>query len=137
MPMQASLSPSTMSKSRRFTAGSWAVLAVALAFAALTGTFIWMQVTGPFDGAMLKSLASAGESSGVRVVPLRERAEGLRAGDLLLAIEGRTVESWAEDLVSRPAPSPDWKIGETLGRSPFGRSLRACPERSRRGVPQI
>ncbi|MBI2873352.1 MAG: hypothetical protein HYY00_09230 [Chloroflexi bacterium] len=48
------------------------------------------------------------------VTLLGEQTEGLRSGDLVIAVEGRSMESWAQAVFSLREPRPGWKAGQTV-----------------------
>src|SRR3990172_6051841 len=68
------------------------VLLVGLAALALTGAFIWLRATGPSDGARLEPGRPAWRPQGVLLTPFENEPGGLREGDLLVAVDGRSLE---------------------------------------------
>ena len=99
---------------KRFTASSWAVLGLAVLLVAIFGAFIVTHVAGPSDGARFKWGPSAFRPNGVEVAPLEEGPEGVREGDVVVAVEGRPLESWIGD-TSAPWTARDrWEVGQTV-----------------------
>ena len=113
------------------------VLLVAGVAISLAAGFLWLHLATPFDGVRLRPGAQVWQPYGVVVTPLHEQADGLRAGDLVIAVGGRSMESWAQMIFQVNAPRPRWQVGETitytlerngrhidlpvtLGRYPFG-----------------
>ena len=99
---------------RHLEPASWAVLVVSLIYLGLSATFVWTRLATPFDGGRLMP----GERSdlvwrpnGVVVTPFVERPGGLKAGDLVIAVDGRSMVSWAGDLPRPWSASPDWQTG--------------------------
>lgn len=78
------------------------LLAVSLTAIAAGLAFVLLHVTSPSDGARLAPGESSLRPEGVIVTPLLETPGGLRAGDLVVAVAGRPMQAWAEDLF-RPA----------------------------------
>jgi two-component system NarL family sensor kinase len=118
-----------------------AVLLVAIGMLVLAGAFLWLHVTTPSDGARLEPGEQVWRPQGVLVTPLEDRPGGLRRGDLVVAVDGRSMESWAQALFDPGTSRPSWQFGEsitytvlrdgqwlgvavTLGRYPFGAILR-------------
>src|SRR5207344_3518031 len=48
------------------------------------------------------------------VTPLREQPGGLRAGDIVVAVDGASMESWAAALADPTAQRPHWRFGQTV-----------------------
>jgi two-component system NarL family sensor kinase len=118
-----------------------AVLLVGIGMLVLAGAFLCLHVTTPSDGARLEPGEQVWRPQGVLVTPLEDRPGGLQGGDLVLAVEGRSMESWAQALFDPGTSCPDWQFGEsitytvlrdgqrldvavTLERYPFGAILR-------------
>ena len=91
-----------------------AVLTVAGAILALAGAFVWLQVTYPSDGARFQPGQQVWKPDGIIVTPLREEPGGLRAGDRVVAVDGRSMESWARALFERGSPPTQWRDGQTI-----------------------
>ncbi|MBI4338071.1 MAG: hypothetical protein HY683_09630 [Chloroflexi bacterium] len=48
------------------------------------------------------------------VAPLREQPDGLQPGDLVIAVDGRSLESWARAIFALGEPRLQWKAGQTV-----------------------
>lgn len=81
---------------------------------ALTVVSIWSTLVSPSDGARLNQHHRAWRANGVLVSPIEERPGGLRSGDRVVAVNGRTMESWAQLLFAPTAPRPTWQFGQTI-----------------------
>ena len=93
---------------------SFYVLPVAGTAIALAAGFLWLHLAVPFDGVRLQPGAQVWRPNGVVVTPLREQADGLHVGDLVVAVDGRSIESSARLLFALNAARPPWQIGETV-----------------------
>src|SRR5215207_647448 len=73
---------------------SLGVLALALGLLALTGAYVGLSLAGPSDGA----LRAIPASNGLLVVAVEDEPgnDALRLGDVIVAVEGRSVEAWME-----------------------------------------
>jgi two-component system NarL family sensor kinase len=80
----------------------------------LGAAFVWLQVATPSDGARLEPGQRAWRREGVVVAPLRAQPAGLRAGDVVVAVDGVRMESWAQALLDPTAARPHWRFGQTL-----------------------
>lgn len=80
----------------------------------LVGSFVWVHLTTPSDGARLEPGELVWQSDGVVVTPLIEQPNGLRRGDVVVAVAGRSMETWAEALASFSAIRPQWQVGQTV-----------------------
>ena len=118
-----------------------ATLSVATAMLAMAAALTWLHITGPSDGARLQPGQRVWRPDGVVLTPLRDQPEGLQPGDVVVAAGGRTLESWAQALLSVNTPRPRWTHGQqvvytivrdggqmnirvTLGRYPLTAVLR-------------
>ena len=112
--MQPDLTRSLPRALPRFSPGSWAVLGVALIVLALGVALFWLRVTTPSDGARLKIEEWPWRPDGFVVTPIDEGLVGLRRGDLVVAVDRRSLESWAQALFVPGAPHPRWHIGQMI-----------------------
>ena len=112
--MQAETTIGSPPSGRRFTASSWTVLGLAILLVAPFGVFVLSHVTSPSDGARFLFGAATLRPNGVEVEPLEERPEGVRAGDVVVAIDGRPLESWITDLSSPWTVRGRWSVGQTV-----------------------
>jgi hypothetical protein len=94
---------------RSFNRASLALLAIAAVFWSLFAAFVGLHLAAPSDGARVLGWA---ESGGVRVAPLV--ADGLQENDVVIAIDGRSVESLARALADFGQPAPQWAFGQTV-----------------------
>src|SRR5689334_14036383 len=90
------------------------VLGVAIAMWALFGAVVWFRLTRPYDGARLEPGQPVWKPDGIVVMPLEETLGGLHKGDIVIAVAGQSVESWAKMLVRPDVPRPDWQFGQTV-----------------------
>src|SRR5215469_3692651 len=92
----------------------YAVVIVALAAVLLGVAFLLLQLTSPSDGARLAPDQSDLRPDGVVVTPLQDLPGGLRQGDMVVAVAGRSMESWARALFQPGTPPPHWQFGQTV-----------------------
>lgn len=74
--------------------------------------FLLLHETGPSDGARLAPGQSVWQFDGVVVTPLQPG--GLRQGDVVVAVEGKSLESWARELFDPGSARPRWHVGQTI-----------------------
>jgi len=93
--------------SRFRRAATWALLAVSIAAPA---AFVGLRLTVPSDGGRVAFYEDAWSEAGVRIDPIDAPASGLRAGDLVERIAGRSMETWAalalDPTAARPGGDP-------------------------------
>jgi hypothetical protein len=90
------------------------VLTVTACTLALSGLWLWLRLTIPSDDARLPPGQAVWSRDGVVVTPLEAQPGGLRQGDVVVAVGGRSLESWAEALFRSGAPGPQWRLGQTV-----------------------
>ena len=90
------------------------ILLAASIMVALGAAFVWLQVAAPSDGARLAPGQPVWRSDGIVVTPLREQPGGLRAGDIVVAVDGVSIESWAQALADPTVARPQWRFGQTI-----------------------
>ena len=78
-----------MSRVRR--SALWLLLAVSLAAPIV---FIWVRDHTPADGARISWYEDAWTAEGVLIDPIDAPAAGLEDGDLVLAVDDRSIEAW-------------------------------------------
>lgn len=89
------------------------VLFIAILLLTLGVAFVVLRFVTPYDSARLQPGARAvWQSNGVVISPLDEQPNGLRKDDLVIAIDGRSLESFAQSLFDWSAPRPQWSIGQ-------------------------
>lgn len=99
-----------MTQSERF---NWLVLVLGLALISLFGAYLGMRLVTPSDGALLIQVLPF-RTDGVVVSPLREQPNGLRSGDVVVAVEGHSIEKLAQSLLDLRASRPSWQFGQTV-----------------------
>jgi signal transduction histidine kinase len=72
------------------------------------------RLTMPFDGVQLVPGEWVFKPQGVEVNSFDERAASIHRGDLVVAVEGRSLDSWAQSLVRPGDVHPSWKIGQSV-----------------------
>ena len=90
------------------------ILLASALMVALGVAFVWLQITTPSDGARLDPGQPAWRSNGVVVTPLREQSSGLRAGDVVVAVDGVSMKTWAQALLDPTVSRPHWRFGQTV-----------------------
>src|SRR5512142_2058168 len=91
------------------------VALVALLVLSLAGASLWLTASRPSDGARLAPGSQASwKPDGVVVMPLQEGGSGLRAGDIVTAVDGQPLESFARALFDPTAPRPAWQVGQVV-----------------------
>jgi signal transduction histidine kinase len=83
--------------------GTWLVLVGALAVAI---AFTWLRATDPSDGARVSFYGDGWSSAGIVIAPIDAPAPGLQSGDLVSAVDGRSMEAWLADATNREATRP-------------------------------
>jgi hypothetical protein len=73
--------------------------------------FIWLHLVTPSDGARLAPGAFAWHPEGVVVTTLVDRPDGLRTGDVVVAVDGRSLNAWADALTDPIVARPRWAVG--------------------------
>lgn len=91
-----------------------AVLLAAATMVALGVAFVWLHIASPSDGARIDPNQQPWRSHGVAVTVLRAQSGGLRSGDVVTAIDGQSLESWAYALIDPSAGRPDWRVGQVV-----------------------
>jgi hypothetical protein len=80
----------------------------------LSSAFTWLQVTTPSDGVRLEPGQPVWQPNGVVVTPLAAPSSGLEAGDLVIAIGGKSMAFWVQALFLPDTPRPPWQLGQTI-----------------------
>ncbi len=91
-----------------------AVLLAAATMIALGVAFVWLHIASPSDGARIDPHQQPWRSHGVAVTVLRAPSDGLRSGDVVTAIDGQSLESWAYALIDPAGGRPDWRVGQVV-----------------------
>src|SRR5262245_56425874 len=103
---------------KRLVRAPIAVALVALCLLALPLAFIWLHLTSPFDGARLGPdepfTQSAWTADGILATPLQDEPDGMRKNDLIIAVDGNSVQDWVAALTSPTFKRPQWEVGQTV-----------------------
>jgi signal transduction histidine kinase len=98
-----------------FTRATRLVSLVAILVLSLAGAFLWLHWTRPSDGArLLPGDQSAWRSDGVRITSIEDKPAGLHADDIVTAIDGQPLETYARALFDPSASHPVWQFGQTI-----------------------
>jgi len=89
---------------KQLNAASFWVVLIAIGVVLPAVTFLWLHLASPADGARLEPGLAVWRPDGVILTPLRTQANGLRPGDVLVAVNGTSVESWASRLFDLYVP---------------------------------
>lgn len=92
----------------------WPLLTLSSLLIFLALGYLWLQLSTPFDGSHLRPGTEAITAEGLVVTPVREQPSNLQEGDLVTAIEGQSLESWAQALFSFDVQRPKWHMGDTI-----------------------
>jgi hypothetical protein len=93
----------------------FAVIVVAIIAVLLGVAFLVLHLLSPFDGARLAPEGSVWTPDGVIVTPIQQQPGGLQQGDVVVAVAGRSVESWAQAaLFDLGLARPQWHVGQTI-----------------------
>ena len=82
----------------------WLLLGASLAAPIV---FVWVHDRTPSDGARVAWYEDAWSAEGVLIAPIDAPASGLDDGDLVVAVDGRSIESWIGDVTNSAVPRPD------------------------------
>jgi two-component system NarL family sensor kinase len=93
-----------------FWLGSGCSLAIFLA----AGSFVVLHIALPSDGAYLKPGEDVWQQEGIAVTPISADHRGLEVGDIVVAVAGRDLAAWVEEI-----PEP----GLFYSRSHFGHQI--------------
>ena len=77
--------------------------------AALGGAIAYTVLRGslPSDGARIAFYGGGWSDAGIRIEPIDAPAAGLRAGDVVVAVAGRPMETWLRDAAAGAIPDPE------------------------------
>jgi len=97
---------------------AWSVLAASLAAVLL---WVGLRIATPSDGGRIAFYQDAWSASGILIEPIDPPQPGLRAGDEVQAVDGRSMEAWADSLLdpslARPAGGAvDYEVARGDGR---------------------
>jgi hypothetical protein len=88
-------------------------LAIALFFIASSCSFLALHIATPSDGARLEPGEQSWTNDGVIVTPLVDLPNGLHRGDIVLAVDGHSVEFWTRAVLDRNVIRPAWTGSES------------------------
>ena len=91
-----------------------AVVVIAITAVLLGATFLLFHLLSPFDGARLAPGQPYWSSGGVVVTPIEQQSGGLAPGDVVVTVEGKSMEAWAQALFQPGLARPQWHIGQTV-----------------------
>jgi signal transduction histidine kinase len=81
----------------------WFALASSISLAIV---FVCVRATTPSDGARISFYGDGWSRAGVRIAPIDAPAAGLQGGDLVVAVDDRSLEAWLADATDRTAARP-------------------------------
>jgi two-component system NarL family sensor kinase len=93
---------------------TWLILAGALFAISFGAIFVGRHLALPSDGARLEPGGNAITSDGVILTPLHPDSSPLQVGDLVVAVDGVALETWARNLFSPNKGAPRRAAGDTL-----------------------
>ncbi|HEX9413098.1 MAG TPA: hypothetical protein VF916_06300, partial [Ktedonobacterales bacterium] len=91
-----------------------AVLLATAVMVALGVAFVWLHLAAPSDGARLEPSQYPWRTSGVALTVLHAQPGGLRTGDVVVAVDGTSMESWAQALANPTTARPRWHAGQVV-----------------------
>lgn len=83
---------------------TWGLLTGSLVLAV---AFVGLRAFMPSDGARIAFYGDGWSDAGVRIAPIDTPAPGLEDGDLVVAVDGRSIDSWLGAATDRTAGRPD------------------------------
>ena len=90
------------------------VVGIAIGVLSIAGVFMLLRLATPFDGAWLEPAQPVWKTNGVIVKLPEDQPDGLQDGDLVVAIDGRSLESWAQTIFQAGGSRPDWQFGQKI-----------------------
>lgn len=88
--------------------------AIVLASLAVAGAFVWLRATGPSESAVVPFYSGGWRASGAEVAVLETRDLGLRSGDVVVTVAGRSLEAWLEAAADPALDRPALHAGDRL-----------------------
>src|SRR5258708_7318969 len=105
-----------------------AILFVAMGLCVLSLIFAGMHLSSPSDGTRLGPEEPFGvpawKADGILATPLEDTIDGLQQNDLIVAIEGTSIERWTQVLTDFSFPRPQWKAGQLVTYSVIRNGIR-------------
>src|SRR3712207_538190 len=99
---------------KQFERANLLVLLSATGVLLLAAAFLWLHLMSPSDGARLQPGAVAWKPNGVVIMPLHAYPNGLQEGDVVVAVDGHSMEAWARALFQPGMARPVWHVGQTV-----------------------
>ncbi len=99
---------------KQLNAVSLRVVLIAIVVVLPAVAFLWLHLASPSDGARMEPGLAVWRSDGVVLTALGVQANGLRPGDVLVAVDGTSVESWAKRLFDLRVSRPQWHFDQTV-----------------------
>jgi two-component system, NarL family, sensor kinase len=90
------------------------VMLVTISIILLGVAFVGLHFATPSDGARLVAVQSTWRADGVVVTTLREQPGGLRTGDVVVAVDGTSLNSFADNVANPLMPRPEWHTGQIV-----------------------
>lgn len=90
------------------------ILALAGLLLLPAAAFFRLHLSAPFDNGRLQPGADNITARGVIVTPLPGGPEGFQAGDEVLAVNGRSLEAYAQGLFRGGVTRPAWQVGDIV-----------------------
>lgn len=94
--------------------GAAIVLAAALVIAAASALATWVRVSNPTTGAAVPTSRQGILPDGIDVDVVPGATGALRTGDVVVAIEGLLLDTWARTLLDPEAPRLAAAVGDTI-----------------------
>ena len=76
--------------------------------------YLWLHMTTPFDNGRLEPGSDAVTAEGIIVSPVPGGPAGLLAGDLITAVDGRSLGALTGAALRTPQLRPGWDQGDTV-----------------------
>ena len=92
----------------------WPLVSLASILILLAVAYLWLQLITPSDGTHLRPGTNAIASEGLVLSAVVTRADGLRDGDVVTAVDGWSMEVWARALFVGGIERPRYQVGDTV-----------------------
>ena len=76
--------------------------------------FVVLHARSPFDGARMDATQNPWRAGGIVLSPVGDGPNPIQDGDVLVAIQGTSVETWARQLLNFDLPRPRWSLGDRV-----------------------
>jgi two-component system NarL family sensor kinase len=91
-----------------------AVPSLAAGLLLLAAAFVALRLASPTDGAVGDYVTSSWSADGLQVTTLPGESGGLQSGDIVTAINGRSLSDWMAGTLDSALPRPQLRPGATL-----------------------